>query len=227
MIDILDMLDDPLPGVLLHFDESNISDVFLCVVGPEGTPYEGGFFPFHVRFGTRYPSEPPSVTFLTPNEQVRFHPNLYQNGKVCLSILGTWSGPQWTSVMNLRSLSLSLQSILCPHPLRNEPGLEMEPVDSRKNMVFNTCVRYACLRHALLETVSSGNHVPAPLKAMMNDYVKDHIPVYAGLYDYVNERRSSLPESLRTVYGIKLLVDYKSLRESWLLVSALPPSSAA
>ena len=29
---------------------------------------------------------------------VRFNPNLYQNGKVCLSLLGTWSGgvdEQW------------------------------------------------------------------------------------------------------------------------------------
>jgi hypothetical protein len=36
------------------------------------------------------------VQFLTTGGgQVRFNPNLYNCGKVCLSLLGTWSGPSW------------------------------------------------------------------------------------------------------------------------------------
>lgn len=36
------------------------------------------------------------VQFLTTgNGSVRFNPNLYNCGKVCLSLLGTWSGPSW------------------------------------------------------------------------------------------------------------------------------------
>ena len=59
------------------------------IVGPFDTPYEGGFFHFVIRFGPEYPLQPPRVRFLTTsNGTVRFNPNLYSNGKVCLSILG-------------------------------------------------------------------------------------------------------------------------------------------
>lgn len=31
----------------------------------------------------------------TSGGNVRFNPNLYQQGTVCLSLLGTWGGPSW------------------------------------------------------------------------------------------------------------------------------------
>jgi hypothetical protein len=38
----------------------------------------------------------PQVQFLTTGGgTVRFNPNLYNCGKVCLSLLGTWAGPSW------------------------------------------------------------------------------------------------------------------------------------
>ena len=44
-------------------------------------------------------------------------------GKVCLSILGTWSGPGWTTIMDVSTVLLSIQSyILDNDPLLNEFG---------------------------------------------------------------------------------------------------------
>ena len=43
-------------------------------------------------------------------------------GKVCLSILGTWSGPKWTSIMDITTVLLTLQSLLDENPLHHEPG---------------------------------------------------------------------------------------------------------
>lgn len=58
-------------------------------MGPADTPYEGGFFYFLVACTSDYPIKPPKVKLLTTgNNTVRFNPNLYRNGKVCLSILG-------------------------------------------------------------------------------------------------------------------------------------------
>ena len=54
------------------------------------------------------------------------NPNLYENGKVCLSILGTWSGPGWTTACTLSSVLLSIQSLLNENPIHNEPGWENE-----------------------------------------------------------------------------------------------------
>ncbi len=65
----------------------------------------------------------PLITFLCTNQGlVRFNPNLYANGKVCLSLLGTWSGPSWTSSSTILQVLLTIQSmILVEEPYYNEP----------------------------------------------------------------------------------------------------------
>ena len=54
---------------------------------------------------------------------VRFNPNLYRNGKICLSLLGTWHGgiktEEWNESSTLLQLLISIQSLIfgeCPHP---------------------------------------------------------------------------------------------------------------
>ena len=55
-----------------------------------------GLFVFDVVLPADYPSSPPHVRIVTTGGgRVRFNPNLYNCGKVCLSLLGTWSGPGW------------------------------------------------------------------------------------------------------------------------------------
>ena len=66
------------------------------IIGPSDTPYANGCFLFDIFLPGSYPNSPPQVQFLTTGGgRVRFNPNLYENGKVCLSLLGTWSGPSW------------------------------------------------------------------------------------------------------------------------------------
>ncbi len=87
--DIASLFREPLPGIFILPDESNYCNVNCIIVGPFDTPYEGGLFNFIVRFGHSYPLQPPRVKFTTTaGGKVRFNPNLYANGKVCLSILG-------------------------------------------------------------------------------------------------------------------------------------------
>lgn len=94
---------EPVEGIFVETDEEKLDVMYAVIVGPKGTPYEGGFFYFIIRFPEQYPMKPPSVKFMTTgNGNVRFNPNLYTNGKVCISILGTWSGPGWQPIMSLR-----------------------------------------------------------------------------------------------------------------------------
>jgi len=68
---------------------------------------------------------PPSVKYMTTNGgKFRFNPNLYADGKVCLSLLGTWTGPGWIAGKStLLQVLISIQSmILCEEPYLNEPG---------------------------------------------------------------------------------------------------------
>jgi ubiquitin-protein ligase len=71
------------------------------------------------------------MNFLTTgNGAVRFNPNLYNNGKVCLSLLGTWSGPSWDpATSTVLQILVSLQAmVFCPNPFFNEPGYELSEV---------------------------------------------------------------------------------------------------
>ena len=67
------------------------------------------------------PALPPKAYLITTcGGQVRYNPNLYRNGKVCLSILGTWNGLGWSPALYLLSVLLSIKMNL---DLKNLRGL--------------------------------------------------------------------------------------------------------
>lgn len=82
------------------------------------------FLHLHLRWEHALTWSPYHNSVTTANGTVRFNPNLYSNGKVCLSILGTWSGPSWTSVQTMNSTLISIQSLMNYAPYHNEPGFE-------------------------------------------------------------------------------------------------------
>merc|ERR1719436_1544660 len=100
------------------------------IVPSDGNPYSSGMFLFDVFFPGSYPAVPPKVNLQTTGGgTVRFNPNLYESGKVCLSLLGTWEGTggeTWQpSVSNLLQVAVSIQSLIfVPNPYFNEPGYE-------------------------------------------------------------------------------------------------------
>jgi hypothetical protein len=78
-------------GMMLYFHFG--LQLRACVTGPEGTPYAYGLFFFDILFPQDYPNDPPLMLLeTTGGGRVRFNPNLYADGKVCLSLLGTWHG---------------------------------------------------------------------------------------------------------------------------------------
>ncbi len=84
-----------LPENILVRTYEDRTDLMRClIIGPEGTPYADAPFVFDIYLNpTTFPQEPPIVHFHShTNGKGRCNPNLYEDGKVCLSILGTWSG---------------------------------------------------------------------------------------------------------------------------------------
>jgi baculoviral IAP repeat-containing protein 6 len=98
----------------------------IMIAGPENTPYAGGLFEFDCFLPMQYPNSPPSMNLCTTGGgKVRFNPNLYNCGKVCLSLLGTWSGSaeeNWQPRKStLLQVLVSIQSmILVEAPYFNE-----------------------------------------------------------------------------------------------------------
>jgi len=110
-------------GIFIEFDETDILKAKALIIGPKDTIYDNAYLFFTIEFPKNYPFSPPILTYKSQNK-VRIHPNIYVNGKVCLSILGTWSGPSWTHTMDITTILLTIQSLLDNNPLANEPGYE-------------------------------------------------------------------------------------------------------
>ncbi|CAK9781769.1 hypothetical protein CC85DRAFT_267536 [Cutaneotrichosporon oleaginosum] len=81
-------------NILVRTYEDRTDLMRVLIMGPEGTPYADAPFIFDVYLNpTKFPNEPPQVFFHShTNGLGRCNPNLYEEGKVCLSVLGTWAG---------------------------------------------------------------------------------------------------------------------------------------
>lgn len=97
--------------------------------GPADTPYEDGLFLFDVQLGALYPSMPPLFHYVSYCSD-RLNPNLYEDGKVCVSLLGTWAGrgsEVWGPDSTLLQVIVSIQGlILNAQPYFNEAGYERQ-----------------------------------------------------------------------------------------------------
>jgi len=100
-------------SIVVRVDEENFDIFRVLIFGPENTPYANGAFFFDFLLPPEYPEKPPKGCFLnTRLGEIRCNPNLYNDGKICLSLLGTWAGPSWTSQCTLLQVGRQLLQIL-------------------------------------------------------------------------------------------------------------------
>ena len=85
-----------------------IDDDIYCwqatILGPEGSPYEGGVFYLRIEFPEDYPFKPPKVTFITKI----YHCNINTAGNICLDILKE----QWSPALTISKVLLSICSMM-------------------------------------------------------------------------------------------------------------------
>jgi len=139
-------------SIFLRVDETRVDVIKALITGPEGTPYHNGCFLFDIFLGPSYNQSPPSVKYMTTNGgKFRFNPNLYADGKVCLSLLGTWQGPGWVSGKStLLQVLISIQSmILCDEPYLNEPAWSSSG-GTPQSQAYSANVRRMVVKTAML-----------------------------------------------------------------------------
>jgi len=155
-------------------DEKRFDVLRVLIFPDQATPYANGAFEFDVFLPPGYPGQPPKVHFRTTGGgRVRFNPNLYNCGKVCLSLLGTWEGPSWDPRSStLLQVLISIQSlILVPDPYFNEPGNErhMSTLGGRQaSAAYNRQIQCATLEHAVLPLLRQ------PPRGPFKEVIREH-----------------------------------------------------
>ena len=200
----------PSDGIYWIPDEHILTRGIAVVCGCEGTPYYGGAFSFNVEFPPDYPFKPPSFKFLTQDGKTRFNPNLYTNGKVCLSILNTWQGEQWTAVQTLLSVLQCIQSnVLGENPLVNEPTHPASRDSKSKEIpIYNRMILHATVATAVLDQLTKPPKYLLPVYEQTTAWSKKAIPklieqltALAATYDDVTEAVHMYNMSVKYSFG--------------------------
>lgn len=152
-------------SIFLRVDEQRSDVLRALIIGPKDTPYENGVFLFDLWLGSSYPDKPPQVQFLTTaGGKVRFNPNLYASGKVCLSLLGTWAGPRWMAgESSIMQVLVSIQAlILVADPYYNEPGFEATGNQKDADVYLHN-QRMNTVQHSMLPALRSPDMLFLPV----------------------------------------------------------------
>ncbi|KAK0528112.1 hypothetical protein OC835_004767 [Tilletia horrida] len=125
------ILQNALPDSILVRSYGDRMDLLrVLIIGSENTPYEDAPFVIDFCLKPTYPHEPPLAHFHSwTNGNGRVSPNLYEEGKVCLSVLNTWSGnssENWNPTKSsLLQVFVSIQGlVLVREPWFTEPAYE-------------------------------------------------------------------------------------------------------
>jgi len=136
-----DLLDN---DYLVYFDDYNINKVYTIIKAPYDSVYRHKFIRLNFDIPSNYPHSPPKVTFVN-YDSVRIHPNFYEDGKCCSTILNTWpsDNEKWTSSMGIETILLTFLSFLDNDPYVYEPG-------DRGDVSYSNYVLYQTWKTCLL-----------------------------------------------------------------------------
>jgi len=171
--DVKQIVKQPLTeqGIYYIHHETDMLKGYAMIVGPADTPYFGGYYFFELTYPADYPHSPPKVKYYTNGGGIRFNPNLYTSGRVCVSLLNTWSGDQWTSCQSISTVLLTLCTLLCKDPLLNEPGVKRNHPDM---LNYTSIIEYANLSVAVCDVVQQKEGVHQPFFELFQTAVKEH-----------------------------------------------------
>nr|CAD1835375.1 unnamed protein product [Ananas comosus var. bracteatus] len=167
------ILEKNLPDdIYVRVFEERMDLIRAVIVGASGTPYQDGLFFFDFHLPPEYPQVPPSAYYHSGG--LRVNPNLYVDGKVCLSLLNTWTGKGnevWDPLSSsILQVLVSLQGlVLNSKPYFNEAGYEKQvgTVEGEKNSLpYN--------ENTYLLNLKSMLYIMRRPPLHFEDFVKDH-----------------------------------------------------
>jgi len=213
--DVKQIIKNPLTdnGIYYIHDDTNMMKGYALIIGPEDTPYFGGYYFFELHFPQDYPHSPPNVKYWTNANNIRFNPNLYTCGKVCVSVLNTWRGDQWTSCQTISTVLLTLCTLLCKNPLLNEPGVCENHTDSKP---YDEIIQFSNLDIAVCDVVMKKEHFFLPFFNYFFPFIKERfIMNYDKLLDFAEKKNSTFnfesKDFKTSYYTMRINVNYNRI----------------
>jgi ubiquitin-conjugating enzyme E2 G1 len=140
------ILKDPYYFYNIEIDTTNILCWNIILIGPQETIFEGGLFKCQLIFPPNYPNKPPSFKFLS----IFPHPNIYADGKICISILNEGVdeynyellSERWKPTLNVHSILISILSLLSNPNLESPANVDASKIwqndfNTYKNIIYN------------------------------------------------------------------------------------------
>ena len=238
--DIRYIIDNPLHehGIYYKHDEEDMLKGYALIIGQEDTPYFGGFFLFEFKYSYDYPYTPPVLKYYTNANMIRFNPNLYVNGKVCLSILGTWYGSeQWSSTQSIKSILLSLITVFNDKPLINEPHINSNLLNDRNIKqitddinVYNLILKYQSLNIAFCDILTKNTNIYTETTYKIIDMFEEEIHMSyqknkVKITDIVHNEMINNSKTQQIgfkLYGMNTIINWKTLYNKVLELNLLP-----
>ena len=215
--DVKQIIQNPLNehGIYYIHDDTDMLKGYALIIGQPDTPYFGGNYFFEFVYPNNYPHSPPIVKYCTNSNGIRFNPNLYACGKVCISILNTWRGEQWTSCQTITTILLSLCTVLCKDPLFNEPGVVSGKHDIDINS-YNEIIEYSNISIAICDVVDKNKNVYMQFFKKFEEIVKENfLKNVDEIIKFVENKGLTFnltTQSYRTIfYNMRVSIDYNNI----------------
>ena len=208
--DIKEIVINPLSKHEIYYkhDETNMLLGYALIIGQKDTPYAYGNFLFKFIFPSNYPYAPPLVTYHTNDGHTRFNPNLYKNSKVCISLLNTWKGEQWSSCQTISSILLVLCSLLHNKPLLNEPGILETHIDFNN---YNKLIKYKTLDTAIIKILGK-EILLEEFNIFENEIIDNFIKNYDKIINDITDKQNETINC--TIYNLYVKTNYSKVNSS-------------
>ena len=221
-------------GIYYSYSEENPNKLKALLLGPSDTPYENGYYLFEFEYPNNYPMQPPTANFYTSGSfyshennsgyfnktngqtiaYVRFNPNLYTTGKVCLSMLNTWSGPGWVPTNTICNVLVAIQAlVLNENPLVNEPGFESAEKECLER--YNDFLTYANIHFAINEMIKKCNpDFQCFLPTMKKLFIKNIETIRKRINEQIQKHGSEPFLLTAGIWSLTTIVNYTEIKKN-------------
>lgn len=214
LIDSLQITENA--SILTLIDKYKPNCARYLMTGPPNTPYAYGIYIFDSYTDHMYPLTPPYLQFINTSG-LRINPNLYGNGKVCLSLLGTYIGPKphesekWNPTLSsLYQILISIQShIFVNNPYFNEPGFEKlqgTAEGDRKSQNYNEYIQYDATMCGIIDIIRWIDRYPNFKNAILTHF-------YFKKNKIINQYNEWINNCVSDAYKERLITNFEHLQK--------------